>query len=132
MISTAVKIALRSPHRRFKTGAVLIKGKKVLATGWSHPCSMHLHLYSMHAEQHLLRRVNLDDVEGATIYVATISGKNGNITSGRPCIDCVTALRHVGVARVCYTTSSGPQELDLATCMNEDFKDYRTRWQLSA
>lgn len=111
---------------------------EVIATGWAHPCAMHLRLVSMHAEQHCLRRVDLDDVAGATAYIATISAKSGNLTTARPCLDCVRMLEQAGVLRVCYTVPGGmatlagmavppTEELDLATCMDEDFRDYKIK-----
>lgn len=129
-IAAAIRIALRSPHKRFKTGAVLVRGDEIIATGWSHPTAMQLRLYSMHAEQHMLRRVDLRAVEGATVYIATVSGKNGNLTNGRPCLDCIRVLAQAGVATVCYTLPSGTEELDTATCLSQEFKDYHQRWQL--
>lgn len=93
--------------RRFKTGAVIVgKDGKLLSVGWSHMTDRIMKEYhSMHAECHaiLRARATRKPLRGATIYVATLSGKSGSVTSAKPCRACKALILAVGITEVIYT-----------------------------
>lgn len=64
-------------------------------------------LLSVHAEMHCLWRAKHLDLNGCSIYIATISGKSDNLTTGCPCINCAIALRSVGIEKIFYTMPDG-------------------------
>lgn len=123
MVDRAIKIAKRSSHKRFLTGAVIAYKNVVYSEGWSHTSNLRLtQLYSMHAEIHALGRGRHNNLGGATCYIATISGKSGNITTAKPCLTCAIALRAAGINKVIYTVPNG----ETATMdLDEDLSDLK-------
>lgn len=119
MISYAIKIAERSTNKTHKTGAAIYDRKgNLIANGWSHIGMPRLSLYSTHAELHALRRSH-KPIQEATIYIATLAAKNSHLALGKPCKDCVRALRDSGVTKVVFTTADGEVEMhidDLIDC----------------
>src|SRR5262245_2190977 len=108
MIEEAIKIAKRSPMLRYQTGCVLVKNNEIISNGWSHKGTNLGSLYSMHAELHALARGRHLDLRGAEAWIATISKKSGNLTSGKPCIRCIIALKSTGIENVYFTTKNDP------------------------
>lgn len=103
-LKRAVKIALRSPQKRFMTGSILLTKDGHEIAGWSHKSNVRLHnLESVHAEIHALGRGRHMNLEGATAYIATVARKSGNITNSRPCLTCAIALNSVGIKTAIYT-----------------------------
>jgi deoxycytidylate deaminase len=107
-------VARRSSFKRFKTGAILTRGDSLLGVGWSHiPQHRMARLRAAHAEQHaLLRARGGADLEGATLYIATVN-KGGNLTMSLPCRDCYALLQEHGIRRIIYSTLNGWEELDM-------------------
>jgi deoxycytidylate deaminase len=106
LIDEAIKIAERSPARKYMTGCVIANSEgDVIATGWSHTGTWRMReLYSVHAEMHaLIRSRHLFFASTDQAYIATIARKSGAITLGRPCLSCATALLRSGIGRVNYT-----------------------------
>jgi tRNA(Arg) A34 adenosine deaminase TadA len=103
-----IKIAKRSTHRRFLTGALIFNKKgEVLSRGWSHTGFKMTNLLSIHAEMHCLWRARHLDLNDCSIFVMTISGRSGNITTSRPCLNCAVALRSVGIDKIYYSLPGG-------------------------
>lgn len=95
MIETAIHIAKRSTNKTHKTGAVIVKGGIVLATGWSHTSEAnYTGLRTIHAEMHAIARAKAQrkNLLNAYIYIATISSKSGNVVNSQPCLNCAIAL----------------------------------------
>jgi tRNA(Arg) A34 adenosine deaminase TadA len=117
LIGEAVRTAWRSPHRRFKTGAILVSASgTILERGWAHPQRGRLSSYrSVHAELHLLQRARAArlDCRGCVCIVATVRPRTMTTTSGQPCARCAGHLNDAGIQRVIYTTSCRPAALDL-------------------
>lgn len=108
MIEDIVKIAKRSTHKRYLTGAVIFnRHGDVLSKGWSHTGFKMYNLLSVHAEMHCLWRARHLDLTGCSIYVVTIAGKSGNLTTGKPCINCAIALQAAGVEIFFYSLPGG-------------------------
>ncbi|MFD3537565.1 hypothetical protein [Streptomyces sp. NPDC058664] len=103
LIELAVRQALRSDCR-FRVGAVLTVGKRVLAaapnTRRNSPLVDFRHA-TFHAEEAVLRRA--PRTIGAVLYVARV-GAGGTPMLARPCPRCQDALASAGIARVHYTT----------------------------
>lgn len=128
MIDTAAHIARRSTMRSHRTGAVIARDGVVISNGWSH--TPHYTLSngqrSIHAEIHALARGRHKSLDGAEIFIATVSGKSGNLTNGMPCLDCAIALRAAGVYAVHYTFYKDVRKLWLPSESHfADLKVYR-------
>src|ERR1043166_3812522 len=109
MLDKAMNAAKRSSLKRHKTGAVIVDSKGVLVSiGWSHMTNTTRSQYfSMHAELHaILRADKRERLKNATIYVATIAGRSGNITTAKPCEACEAIIRSVGIKSIVYTERS--------------------------
>lgn len=112
LIDVAHKMALRSPVRRFQTGAVIEKNGRILGTGWSHASDRNMACYrSMHAELHALSRCDVRDTIGSTIAIVTLSRKSGNRTDGTPCLFCLRNIQKFGIEKIICTTSGGGQKI---------------------
>lgn len=112
-----LKLALKQAalsQCRYRVGAVLVKGNRVLAHTSNRyrnaPGIDYAHA-TFHAEEALLRRTRAP--HGAIIYVARIN-RAGAPALARPCTRCQEALASHGVTLARYTTSTGPGLLRLA------------------
>ena len=105
----AAKSVARNTH-----GAVIVKGGRVMGTGWNknrnHPAIVspeHIKTEcSYHAEEVAIREAGEDNVRGAVIYVARIS-KNGDARDSKPCSKCAALIRQAGIKRVIFTMEAG-------------------------
>lgn len=105
----ATKSKARNTH-----GAVIVKGGRVLSTGWNknrnHPAIVspeHIKTEcSYHAEEVAIREAGEDNVKGAVIYVARVS-KNGADRDSKPCPKCAALIRQAGIKRVVFTMEAG-------------------------
>lgn len=107
----AEKAALKSEFLRHRVGAVIVKGQRVLSTGYNNiGYSKYIKQHSVHAEERavvsLLREGRLTDLVGSTIYVTRFT-KAGNIGLAAPCARCQALLRSVGCSRAIYSDSEG-------------------------
>lgn len=107
----AAKEAVKSQHKQHKLGAVIVKNGRVLATGFNslRPSSL-LKTQTLHAEAaailKLLKERRLHDLAGSEIYVTRFT-KGGAIGLSRPCHNCMSLIRSVGICKIHYTTASG-------------------------
>ena len=105
----AAKSVARNTH-----GAVVVKGGRVLGTGWNknrnNPTIVspeHIKTdCSYHAEEVAIREAGEDNVRGAIIYVARIN-KNGEDRDSKPCPKCASLIEQVGIKRVVFTMEAG-------------------------
>lgn len=107
----AEKTALNSPFVQHRLGAVVVKGGRVLSTGYNEVrYTRELGKPTLHAEQaailKLLKQRRLSDLIGATLYVTRFT-RGGAIGNSRPCTDCQELIRSVGIKEVHYTTDEG-------------------------
>lgn len=120
-MSLALSMARKSVSR-YRLGAVVVKGRKVVSTGYNqmsktHPMMQRFnrdteYLPRIHAEIHSCLGVPAGDLNGADVYVGRIF-KNGNPALAKPCIICERFLRSVGVDKVYYSTDTGVGRLVL-------------------
>lgn len=105
----ATKSSARNTH-----GAVVVKGGRVLGTGWNknrnHPKIVspeHIKTdCSFHAEEVAIREAGEDNIKGAIIYVARVS-RTGHDRDSKPCPKCTTLIKRAGIKRVVFTTEAG-------------------------
>lgn len=105
----ATKSTAKNTH-----GAVVVKGGRVLSTGWNknrnHPAIVspeHIKTdCSYHAEEVAIREAGEDNVRGAVIYVARINRK-GHDRDSKPCPKCASLIEKVGIKRVIFTMEAG-------------------------
>lgn len=107
----ANKQAKKSPHHQHRLGAVIVKGGRVLSTGYnSIRYTKELKEPSLHAEGaailKLLKEGRLHDLAGAELFVSRFT-KGGSIGMARPCSNCHSLLASVGIKHVHYTTDLG-------------------------
>lgn len=101
----ATKSTARNTH-----GAVVVKGGRVLGTGWNkdrnHPLIVspeHIKSdCSYHAEEVAIKEAG-DNLKGAIIYVARVN-KHGSDRDSQPCPKCASLIEEAGIKRVIYTS----------------------------
>ncbi|MFD9624105.1 deaminase [Streptomyces virginiae] len=108
-----IDLAMRQAQRsqcRYKVGAVLVAGKRVLAAAPNIRRNSPLIDFrnaTFHAEEATLRRAHR--ATGAVIYVARVNA-SGVPLLARPCPRCQEALAAAGVTKAYYT--AGPAAVD--------------------
>lgn len=104
-LALAVRYARRSSIRGYQTGALITNTGGMVSQGWSHRSEIRYSQtpFSCHAELHAINRAKQSRLIGATIYVATVRRKSGNIVSGKPCPICEDIILKVGIERVVHT-----------------------------
>lgn len=114
MIRLASRLAKQSPFERHKLGAVIVKGNRVLSTGYNEiRYTKELRKGTLHAEEaailKLLKAKRLADLHNATMYVSRVcpSGRTG---LSAPCSGCMDLIRSVGISQVVYTNNDGTTE----------------------
>lgn len=110
MLRVAAKQAASSNHHKFKLGAVLVRGGRVLSSGVNiakkgpdtPPCRE-----SIHAEVMAIKGAK--KTEGATIYVARLSNA-GRLALAKPCEYCIEHMNANGIYRVVFSISDSVAE----------------------
>lgn len=105
----ATKSRARNTH-----GAVLVKGGRVLGTGWNktrnHPTIVSPDRIksdcSYHAEEVAIREAGENNVKGAILYVARVN-KQGQDRDSKPCPKCSKLIKDLGIKRVIFTMEAG-------------------------
>lgn len=106
----AERQAMRSVFKQHRLGAVIVKGGRVLSTGFnSRRPSRLLSRPTLHAEASavlkLLKQRRLSDLSGADLYVTRFTA-GGRVGMARPCPSCMDLIRAVGIRRVYYSTDT--------------------------
>lgn len=108
-LNIAINLARSSLVNRYKHGAIIVKGGRIISTGINkirnHPdvfgesteIKKHSHI---HAEIDAMRKVS--DLRNAKIYVARINN-NGKTGLSRPCDNCYNSILEAGITRIVYT-----------------------------
>ena len=108
-ISVARYFATKSKARNTH-GAVVVKGGRVLGTGWNRDRNSPniidpdriKHDCSYHAEEIAIREAG-QNLKGAVIYVARVN-KQGKDRDSKPCMKCSSLIKEAGIKRVIYTS----------------------------
>ena len=103
-INTAYDAATLSRHTKYRLGASLFRGSRLVSTGVNqiktHTKSPHSYRM-IHAEIDALLRAEPETVSGSTLFVVRIL-KNLRFASSKPCDCCWEMASSLGVRRVVY------------------------------
>lgn len=110
----AYKEAGKSKHKQHRLGAVIVRGSRILSTGYNQlrPSGV-LRTPTLHAEAaavlKLLKERRLHDLSGAEMYVTRFT-RGGRVGLSRPCHHCMDLIRSVGIKQIHYTTDTETTE----------------------
>lgn len=117
MTSGILKLALEeaeSSTYRFRVGAVVFKGSRILASGHNGIRSSRIHPLhknynnALHAEQDAILNVkDWSTLKGCSILVVKVSKAKGTISMAKPCPMCQQLLRHVGIKTMYFSNENG-------------------------
>jgi dCMP deaminase len=149
-LDVAQKLAERATCMRRKYGAVIVKDKRVVSTGYcgapkgepncadlgicyrearNIPSGQHYELCrSVHAEENATLYGTYSDMINATIYVTGLDAKTGKLVSGKPCMVCKRKIINAQIKEVVYREADGSAaHIDVADWIKEanetPFKD---------
>lgn len=97
MVRMAAKIALRSDHKNFRHGAIVMKGGAIIALGHNKATE--------HAEVNALKKLHPNQRRGCKIVSIRVT-KTGKLAMAKPCPECEQYLRDNGVKTVIWTDSN--------------------------
>lgn len=105
VISAAKRCAEKSTSR-FRLGAVVFMGNKIIGCGWNQMNKTHLqspHPYKfIHAEFNSLLGIKRGDLRRASIYIHRLK-KDGSTGLAKPCNSCAGFLSYVGIKKVYFS-----------------------------
>lgn len=139
-LSLATRVAALHTGK-FKHGAVLVKGGRVLATApniyrnrpdlftrenpndvEAQLKSIHEHC-SVHAEVRVVKSVTPEQARGSTVYVARVNKNDVNISMmSRPCKNCYNYMLNAGVKAVVYTEGDVAIDMEIYRKHVDTFK----------
>ena len=106
----AIIAAAESTHKH-KLGAVLTKSGRILAVGYNKVGHKSIHgawPNSIHAEvaviSKLLKPKHFHKLQGSRLFITRIR-KNGQLALAKPCPQCFSLIKSVGIREVIYTTN---------------------------
>ena len=100
-------------NHRFKIGAVVFKGNRILSSGHNEirssniPSKHKLYNNSVHAEQAALLGTDWNKLKGCSILVMRCSKTKGNLSNAKPCPLCQKLLAHIGIRNIYYSNEMG-------------------------
>lgn len=114
-LKQASRIAAESDVHKYKLGAVIERGGRVLAVGVNSYRTYGRHyretddfpprsVWTYHAEEAALKAVGME-ANGATLYVSRVN-KRGDVRMAKPCKDCMELIKKAGIKRIVYTIDS--------------------------
>lgn len=118
-IRIAKKTAKKSLFKQHRLGAVIVKGSRVLSTGFNQRrYTKELKQPTLHAEADailkLLKQRNQTSLVGAELYVTRFTA-GGVVSMARPCESCMALIRAVGIKRIHYSNNSGNVSTELVS-----------------
>jgi deoxycytidylate deaminase len=117
-LSVAKRVAQQGACEKTSHGAVLVKGGNVINAArnkWTYSSfgkrfrERGKGISTLHAELAVVLNLDRSITRGTDIYVVRVN-KKGDFKMSKPCSMCETALKHVGIKRVYYTTDDGTIE----------------------
>lgn len=134
-MSIAKIVALRSSCSRKKVGAILIKGKKILGTGYNGApagiencleigCLMKNDgcVRTIHAEINVILQTDNCDRQNATLYTTT-----------RPCWNCANIIANSGIVEVVYAEDYRVDSILVEKLFNEKnikLRKYESKYEV--
>lgn len=107
------KVLSQKSNYFHKLGAVVVKKNKIVGMGYNKPNKTHPksnnNFKTVHAELDAILGVNLNELNGATIYVYRET-KDGEPANAKCCKNCEELLRMVGIKKICYTMDKSYRE----------------------
>ena len=108
VLKLAESLAHESKYR-FKLGAVIFSGNKILGGGFNDPKKTHpkanTPYKTIHAEFSAAIASKKTSFRNASIYVHRIR-RDGKIGLAKPCVHCTAMLKHLGLENVFYSTDN--------------------------
>ena len=117
-LSVAKRIAQQGDCEKTSHGAVLVRGGNVINAAhnkWSYSSfgkrfrERDKGISTLHAELAAVLNLDRSITQGTDIYVFRVN-RAGDFKMSKPCSMCETALKHVGIKRIYYTTNDGTIE----------------------
>jgi len=117
-LSAAKKIAQQGDCEKTSHGAILVKGGNVINAAhnkWSYSSfgkrfrERDKGISTLHAELAVVLNLDRSITQGTDIYVVRVD-RAGEFRMSKPCSMCESALKHVGIKRIYYTTDDGTIE----------------------
>ena len=114
--SGIIKLCLLESEKsnyRFKIGAVVFKGNRILSSGHNEirssniPNKHKLYNNSVHAEQAALLGTDWNKLKGCSILVMKCSKTLKQLSNAKPCPMCMKVLEHVGIKDIYYSNEQG-------------------------
>ncbi len=108
-IKTATEAAKLVTYSRFRVGAAIFLGNRLVSIGWNKDKTnpnAHSVFRWEHAELSALIGTSKHDLSRATIYVVRVT-RRGVIRMAKPCGDCQKKLKAAGLRKVVYTNRNG-------------------------
>ena len=114
--SGIIKLCLLESEKsnyRFKIGAVVFKGNRILSSGHNEirssniPSKHKLYNNSVHAEQAALLGTDWNKLKGCSILVMRCSKTKGSLSNAKPCSLCQKLLAHIGIRNIYYSNEMG-------------------------
>lgn len=111
--SAAVKAAGFVTHSRYRIGASLFIGKRLVSIGWNqnktHPKTNSIFRWQ-HAELNCLVGTSKIDLYKATMFVVRINNK-GQYKVSKPCKECMSFIMASGIKKVWFINRASKKEL---------------------
>jgi len=113
IIDLAARIASNSSDE-FPTGAILVRGRNIVSTGWNQGSKTHPRQFKMyphrpgtglHAEIHALQGLRPYDVAGGDLYICRVKA-TGAYGLSKPCDKCLEILKDYSIRRVFFSNNS--------------------------
>lgn len=92
------RISERSSHSRNMHAAIILKGGRVISTGYNHG-QTHAEIAAIHRAT---RPGGYKNLLGSTIISFMCRRRTGSIGNSKPCSSCMDAIRSQGIRRVVY------------------------------
>ena len=117
-LSVARRMAQQGAHGKTSHGAVLVKGGNIINAAhnkWAYSSfgkrfrERGKGISTLHAELAVVINLDRSVTQGTDVYVVRVD-KAGEFRMSKPCSMCETALKHVGIKRIYYTTDDGDLE----------------------
>lgn len=109
----AEKAATLSNNEKFRVGAAIFRGKRLISMGWNNTWKTHpeskARFKACHAEFAAIQGNYKYDLIGATIYVVRITNANRR-GMAKPCKYCEEVIAAAGIEQVIYTNQKGEPE----------------------
>jgi deoxycytidylate deaminase len=109
-LAIAANLARSSQVRRYKHGAIIVRGGRIISTGINkvrnHPQVLNNNKEDIIADAHIHAEVDaikkVSGLKGAKIYIARVN-RSGQTRLSRPCEFCYDVIVKSGISKIVYT-----------------------------